>query len=113
MIIAVKTVGLLLILLGAANLVGMFAFDLSMLISPVAVAVRYSLMIVAGVGFFLAYKWAAFVYLGSLAINWFTFFLVYDGQSLAPVWLSLPIPIAIIVLVFFAWDRLKPQSDRD
>ena len=109
MIICIKTIGLILILLGVANLAGMFAIELSMLTSPVAVVIRYSLMIIAGVGFFLTYKWAIFVYLGSLAVNWGTFFLIYDRQSLSPIWLTLPIPIAISVLTYFAWGKLKPK----
>lgn len=110
MLITLRIVGLFLVLLGASNLVGMFAIDLSMLTSPVAVALRYSLMVVAGVGFLLAYKWAVFVYLGSLAVNWGTFFFVYDGQSLGPLWLTFPIPILIVSLTYFTWGKLKPGS---
>ena len=110
MIIAIRIVGVILVLLAAANLVGMFVMDLSMLTSPVAVLLRYSIMFVAGIGFCLCYRWAVIVYLGSLAINWAAFFIVYDGQSLGPIWLSLPIPIAISVFTYFAWDKLKPIS---
>jgi hypothetical protein len=109
-ITAVRIVGVALILLGAANLAGMFFIDLSTLINPATVAVRYSLMTVAGLGFVLTYKWAIFVYLGSLTINWIAFFLIYDGQSLGPIWLSFPIPVAITVLTYFTWDKLKPRT---
>jgi hypothetical protein len=113
MLIALRIVGLVLVLLGASNLVGMFAIDLSMLTSPVAVALRYSLMVVAGVGFLLAYKWAIFVYLGSFAANWSTFFFVYDGQSLGPLWLTSLIPILVVSLTYFAWGKLKPIRTSD
>lgn len=111
MIIAVRTVGALLILLGAANLAGLLAVDLSMLKSPPAVAIRYALMVVAGVGFLLAYRWAFFVYLGSFVVNWVVFLVVYDGQPVGPIWLSLPIPIVIAALTYFAWDVMKPSSE--
>ena len=111
MIIAIKVVGVLLVLLGMANLVSLFIIDLSTLVSPAAVITRYVLMVVAGTGFFFTRKWAIFVYLGSLAINWLAFFTIYEGRSLGPVWLSFPIPIAVTLLTYFSWSQLKPNHD--
>ena len=110
MIIAVRIVGAALIILGAANLAGLFIIEPSALISPAMVSVRYSLMVVAGIGFLLTYKWAIFVYLGSFTLNWIAYFVIYDQQSLGPIWLSFPIPFAITALTYFVWDRLKPRS---
>ena len=108
MLVAIRIVGVALILLGAGNLAALFVIDLATLTSPTAVAVRYSLMIISGLGFCLARRWAIYVYLGSFAINWIAFFIVYDGKSLGPIWLSFPIPIAICALTYLAWDKLKP-----
>lgn len=108
MVTAIRVIGIVLVLLGTVNLAGMFILDLSTLTSPLAVAIRYILMIVAGVGFFLTRRWAISVYLVSLVINWVVFFTIYEGQSLAPIWLSMPIPIVILGLTYFAWDKLKP-----
>lgn len=108
MIIAVRIIGVLLAILGIANLASLFIIDLSILQSPVAVAVRYSLMCIAGVGFVLLYKWALAVYMTSMAINWIALFTVYDGQSVGPLWASIPIPLVIVVLTCLAWDKMKP-----
>jgi hypothetical protein len=113
MIIAIRIVGVLLTLLGFINLASLIVIDLSTLISPIAVAVRYSLMCVAGIGFVLLYRWAFVVYLASLVINWVVFFAVYDGNSVGPLWASIPIPLVIAVLTYFAWDKLKPIRKKD
>ena len=103
----------MLIILGGANLIGLLFMDLSTLISPAAVVFRYSLMFIAGLRFLYTYKWSVFIYFGSLAINWLAFFTIYDGQSVGPLWLSLPIPIVVAVLSFLAWDKMKPTSNRE
>jgi hypothetical protein len=113
MIVAIRIVGVLLILLGFINLASLFAIDLSSLQSPIAVAVRYSLMCIAGIGFVLLYKWAFVVYLTSLALNWIAFFTVYDLQSVGPLWTTIPIPLVIAVLTYFAWDKLKPIRKKE
>lgn len=110
MIIAIRLIGGLLLLLGAASLGGMFVVEASDFVSPIAVALRYILMCIAGVGFLFAYKWAITMYATSLAINWVAFFVVYDGQSVSPIWATLPIPIVIAVLTYLAWDKLKPTA---
>jgi hypothetical protein len=113
MIIAIRIVGGLLTLLGFINLASLFVIDLATLISPIAVAVRYSLMCVAGIGFVLLYRWAIVVYLASIVINWIVFFTVYDGRSAGPLWASIPIPLVIAILTYFAWDTLKPIRKKD
>jgi len=57
MIIAIRVVGVVLIILGGLNLTGLLFTDMSLLISPAAVGLRYSLMLIAGIGFLLTYKW--------------------------------------------------------
>ena len=107
-LIAIRIVGACLVLLGSANLAGLWFAELSMLQSPTAVLLRYTLMVIAGAGFVLARRWAIHVYLTSLLINWVLFYTLYDGRSLGPIWLSFPIPIAIIALTYFAWGKMKP-----
>lgn len=106
--IFMRVVGVILVLLGMANLAALFLIDIDDLISPTAVIVRYSLMAIAGVGFLLLKKWGIFIYLGSLAINWINYYTVYGGQgSSGPLWLSVPIPVGIVVLCYFAWSNLR------
>jgi hypothetical protein len=112
MLIAIRIVGFFLIILGGMNLIGLLFTDLSVLISPATVGLRYSLMLIAGLGFLFAYKWSLIVYFGSLAINWFTLFAIYKGQSAGPLWLSLPIPIVVALLSYIAWDEMKPITNR-
>ena len=102
--------GVMLTLLGVMSLAGVFVADAGMLISPAAVAVRYVLMCIAGIGFALLYKWAIGVYLLSLTINWITFFTIYDQQAIGPLWATIPIPVLICLLTGLAWKRLKPAS---
>jgi len=95
-------------LLALANLVSLAFISMSDLISPIAVLARYSLMAIAGVGFLLLRKWGVFVYLGSFTVNWINFFTVYKGhESVGPIWLSIPIPLAILILSYLSWSRLK------
>lgn len=112
MLIAIRIVGVLLIILGGMNLIGLLFMDLSVLISPATVGLRYLLMLIAGLGFLFTYKWSVIVYFGSLAINWFALFAIYNGHSAGPLWLSLPIPIVVAILSFLAWDKMKPITNR-
>lgn len=108
MLITVRIVGIFLLVVGLINLAAFAVIDTDALISPIAVAVRYSLMVLAGVGFVLIRKWGVVVYLGSLAINWISYFTLYQGQGAAgPLWLSIPIPLAICILSYFVWGRLR------
>jgi hypothetical protein len=101
-------VGIFLVLLAIANLLGLVFIDIEALISPLAVVARYSFMLIAGIGMALLRKWGVFVYLGSLGINWIIYFAVYDGQgSAGPLWLTLPVPLGICILSYFTWSRLK------
>jgi hypothetical protein len=43
----------------------------------------------------------------SEVINWIVFFTVYDGHSVGPLCASIPFPLVIVVLTYFAWDKLK------
>ena len=107
--IALRFVGVLLIIFGVINL-GAFLYLIGSdeLRSSMMVGVRYSLMCAAGVGFLLLRKWGALVFFGSVLINWIAYFVVYDGVGyLVPLWMTLPIPIAIAVLSFFTWDKLE------
>ena len=113
MLTAIRIVGGLLVLLGAANLVGLFVIDPAVLKSPAAVFARHLLMIAAGTGFLLARRWAVYVYVASLLINWITFLTVYDARSFGPIWLTLPIPAAILILSGLAWGKLKPGRGRE
>ncbi|MDH3642104.1 MAG: hypothetical protein OES38_08405 [Gammaproteobacteria bacterium] len=108
MIIALRIVGIFLLILAMFNLVALAFIDTGMLISPVAVTVRYSLMALAGIGFVLIRKWGAIVYLVSLTINWVSYYTLYEGQgSLGPLWLAIPLPLGICILIYFAWGRLR------
>ena len=47
------------------------------------------------------------VYAGSFAINWIAYFTIYDKQeSLGPLWLTIPIPLILCLLTYFAWEKL-------
>ena len=108
MLIVIRTVGVFLLLLAIVNLAALMFIDMDTLISPTAVIVRYSLMAIAGIGFILIRKWGVFVYLGSLAINWVNYFTVYESQgSASSLWYSIPIPLGISILSYFAWSRLR------
>ena len=105
MIIALRTVGTLLLILALFNLVALAFIDAGVLISPIAVTVRYSLMGLAGIGFILIRKWGPIVYLVSLTINWVSYFTLYEGQgSVGPLWLAIPLPLGICILIYFAVD---------
>ena len=108
MLYAFRAIGVFLAFFAFLNLIGLFFIDMTDLISPVAVLVRYSLMAIAGVGFLLLRKWGVIVYLGSFTVNWITFFTAYESHdSVGPLWLSIPIPLAIIILSYLSWGRLK------
>ena len=83
MLIAIRIVGIILLLLAVASLASLVFVDIDTLTSPIAVIVRYSLMAIAGIGFILLKKWGVFVYLGSFAINWISYFTVHEGQGSA------------------------------
>lgn len=106
--IVIRIIGCFLLLLALANLVGLILIDKGTLISPITVIARCSLMAVAGIGFILLRKWGIIIYLVSIAINWGIYFTVYEGQgSAGPLWLSIPIPLVICILSYFAWSKLK------
>lgn len=108
MLIVIRIIGVVLLLLAALNLAGLAFIESSVLISPIAVAARYSLMAIAGLGFIFLQKWGVFVYVCSFAINWINYFTIYDGQgSAGPLWLSLPIPLGIGLASYLSWSRLK------
>jgi len=108
MLTAVRIVGVFLLVLAVLSLVGIVVAGTDAFISPIAVTVRYILMTLAGIGFILIRKWGVLVYLGSLVINWINYFTLYEGQgSAGPIWLAIPIPLAICVLCYFAWNRLR------
>ena len=103
-----RTIGIFLVFLALANLVSLVFIDMVDLVNPIAVLVRYSLMAIAGMGFLLLRKWGVYVYLGSFTINWINFLTVYKGhESVGPLWLSIPIPLAILILSYLSWSRLK------
>ena len=105
---SIRIIGILLILIGLLNLGGLFFIELSSLISPNAVIFRYSLMTIAGIGFVLLLRWGLLVYFLSVAINWVVYFNVYGGKgSAGPLWLSIPIPLIIAVISYFAWKDMK------
>ena len=107
MIIAIRIVGIFLILLGTANLAGLLIIDSSTLISLPTVVIRYSLMVISGIGFLLTYRWGFLVYAISVAFNWIALFVVYEGESAGPLWASIPIPIVIAGLTYLAWGNMK------
>ena len=105
---SIRIIGILLILIGLLNLGGLFFIELSSLISPNAVIFRYSLMTIAGIGFVLLLRWGVYVYFLSVAINWVVYFNAYDGKgSVGPLWLSIPIPLIIAVISYFAWKDMR------
>ena len=104
----IRIIGIILILIGVLNLGGLFFIELSSLTSPAAVIIRYSLMTIAGIGFVLLLRWGVLVYFLSVSINWIVYFTVYGGEgSVGPLWLSIPIPLIIAVISYFAWKDLK------
>ena len=105
---SIRTIGIFLILIGLLNLGGLFFIELSSLTSTAAVILRYSLMTIAGIGFVLLLRWGVLVYFLSVAINWAVYFTVYDGEgSVGPLWLSIPIPLIIAVICYFAWKQMR------
>jgi hypothetical protein len=103
-----QTLGLLLLLYAAINLVGVAFTNMEGLISPAAVVVRYSLLAIAGIGYMQLRKWGPLVYLCSLLMNWASFFALYEGhESLGPLWLAIPVPITVLVLSYMFWGQLK------
>ena len=105
---SIRIIGVLLILIGLLNLGGLFFIELSTLTSPAAVIFRYSLMTIAGIGFVFLLRWGVVIYFLSVVINWIVYFTVYGGEGTAgPLWLSIPIPLIIAVISYFAWKHLR------
>ena len=112
--ISIRIIGIFLIFIGLLNLGGLFFIDLSSLVSPNAVIFRYSMMTIAGIGFVLLLRWGVLVYFLSVAINWIVYFNVYGGKgSVGPLWLSIPIPLIIAVISYFAWKDMKWHIGRE
>ncbi len=108
MVVAIRLVGLLLALLAVANLVALLVIEPGQLVSPVAVAVRYTLLLLAGTGLLLASRWGVVVYLVALAFNWTAFFTVYAGHlPVTPLWQTVPVPAVVLILSALAWRRMS------
>ncbi len=84
-----------------------YLMDSDALRSPLMVGLRAALMGLAGIGFVLLRKWAVLVYFGTVLLNWVAYFVVYGGEgSMVPLWMTVPVPLAIAVLSFMAWEKL-------
>ena len=96
------------ILFGLLNLGSLFIVDFELLKSPVSVMIRYTLMVIAGIGFFILRKWGFYVFIFSVSLNFILYFTVYNGEgSWTPLWYSIIPPVLISVLVAYKWRLLK------
>lgn len=105
--LTLRIAGVLLLIMGTANLAALYFIDTDLLQSPVTVGIRYFLMVAAGLGFVLLRRWGPVIYFSSVLINWITYFTIYGGEgSVTPLWLSLPIPLVILLISYFGWNTL-------
>jgi hypothetical protein len=107
--IPVAIVAVLLVLL---SLVGAASFALpevrTEMMSPVAVALRYVGMLIAGVGLWLMFKWGYYAYMGFWALQVILFITVYGGVSkLGSPWLAVVGPIIVSAAVLPYWKQLR------
>ena len=104
-----RIIGGLFIIFALLNLTALLLPDArAHLISPSAVLLRYSLMFVAGIGFLMLRRWGLYVFLASVAINWITFYTVYEGASSGhPIWLGLVGPVLICFVFYYSWNATK------
>ena len=112
----VRLIGALFILLALANLGGLlyliFSSETDLLHSPVAIGIRYGLLLAAGFGLALLRKWGALIYLAAVLFNWFAYFVVYgDHSPLTPAWIGAALPILVGVLLYLAWDKLSWRQE--
>jgi len=106
--IALRLIGIFLLLISTANIIALYFVDLELLRSPITAIVRYVLMLAAGLGFLFLYKWGVVIFFTSFFINWMTYFTVYSGEgSLVPIWLTIPIPMIVALVSYFGWSKLK------
>ncbi|GAB5453190.1 MAG: hypothetical protein Hals2KO_35180 [Halioglobus sp.] len=107
--------GILYLLLGVANLIGLLVPDVrEQIISLGAVLFRYGGFIAVGVGLLMLRKWAAYVLAFVLVANFALVFFVYGGQTMELEGLNslLPLigPIFFAALFYYLWPALKPQK---
>ena len=104
-----RIIGGLFIIFALLNLTALLLPDArAQLISPATVLLRYSLMLVTGIGFILLRRWSLYVFLTSVTINWITFYTVYEGASRGyPIWLGLTGPVVICIVFYYSWDAIR------
>lgn len=105
----VRVLGGLFIALGAANLAALLLPEVrEQLASPAAVAVRYALMVVYGLGLALLRKWGVYLWLFAILLNWSVYYAVYDGAgAIVPLWLSMLVPVLVGMVFYTSWGALK------
>ena len=107
--ILLRIVGGFLITLAVLNLASLALPEVrTILISPLTVAVRYLLMLIAGIGFVMLRMWGLYVFLLSVAINWVTFYTIYHGASINyPLWLGFLGPLVICGIFYYSKGVVK------
>jgi hypothetical protein len=78
------------------------------MVSPLAVAVRYLGMLVAGVGLWLTFKWGFYAYIGFWVFQLVLFVSLYGGVPKVGIpWLAIAGPIIVSAAVLPYWRQLR------
>lgn len=114
-IILARLTGLLYLLLGLVNLLGLFVPEVRDEIQSLgAVIFRYSGFVVVGIGLLFLKKWAAYLWGFLILANVVFLYTVYGGENKnLSGWLSiLPWagPILIVAFFYYIWPALKPEA---
>ena len=112
--ILLKIVGGLFIALALLNLISLTLPGVQEnLVSPLAVLVRYSLMLLAGIGFMMLRIWGLYIFLFSVTINWVAFYTIYDGASRNyPLWLGIIGPIVVCAIFYISREAIKNNQNK-
>lgn len=103
-----KTLGITFVFWGLLNLASLFIVDFELLKSPISVTIRYTLLVIAGIGFFILRRWGFYVFIFSVSLNLLLYFTVYNGEGgWTPLWYSVIPPALISALVAYKWRLLK------
>lgn len=107
-----RTAGILCVLFGLANLLGLLVPDVrEQIISLGAVLFRYGGFVVVGIGLILLQRWSAYIWSISMIVNVVLLYTVYgkkteslSGELSLLNWAG---PVLIIGLFYYLWPVLK------